>query len=179
VLFAADGYVSVYDTHSGRTEHPVKGHPVSVALTRTHLAYASGHGVVKWLDLATGKATTLYTTMPEPGPSLVRVVAHGSHVAWFIRPGHRSPTPIYATRDMSNGKTVHLPFEPYAINSAGVLMKQDSDIDNTIATWFAPFGGTTQVLMPARVFTQLPQLVGHALAWVSVDGNLKVAPYSF
>jgi hypothetical protein len=151
---------------------------VSFALTPTRIFYGdSNHGAVKSVDLATGRTTTVFR---RPGGKFaqVDVVAIGNRVAWdmTINPTRQ----LDGMRTVPSGSVVRLPYSPYAMTAAGVVMKSVDPSNHELTdVWFLPFGGSVHRLMSARMFDELPQLVGHALAWVSVDGNLKVAPYKY
>ena len=111
------------------------------------------------------------------------VFAHGRWVGWSIGIArrHSSPSTINGARDMrARSRVIRLPHVMYGLNGRGVLLRSGYRVrPGSTTTWFLPYSGHQHLLLSSRVYDELPQLVGHALAWVSIDGNLKVAPYRY
>jgi hypothetical protein len=128
---------------------------------------------VRWLDLATGK-TTLVARLHGSKHESVNVVANGNNVAWDV--AGKQPD---GTRSMPNGRVIHLAHRVLGISSDGIVLRSDANADQQYTTWFQPFGNATRLLLSKRGFDEPPQVVNHALAWVSIDGNLKVAQYRY
>jgi hypothetical protein len=170
----------VYDARSGHSRRVSFPHPLySVALTPTHVAYASRNGIVHWRDLKSGRDRVVHH--PHVRRSDVTVTASGSWVGWTVDPYVPRSTPTdTAVRDLAgHHPAIAMPHDVYGLNRDGVLMLHRPATGGGTKTWFRPFHGVTHRLLSPRDYDELPQLVGHALAWVSVDGNLKVAPYRF
>ncbi|MGN6475286.1 MAG: hypothetical protein ACTHK4_16775, partial [Mycobacteriales bacterium] len=178
VAYTSGSGIELYNSRTGHAHKILKGQrPSSWTLTPTHLAYGDDlHAAVKWFDLATGTATTVYRS-PRHTFASITVAAFDDRVAWDIS---RNPSKhVDAMRTMPGGRIVHLAHEVYGMSGAGVLMSSAPVWEGVYTTWLQPFGGTPHLVLSQRGFDEPPQIVGHALAWVSIDGNLKVAPYRY
>ncbi|MGN6475287.1 MAG: hypothetical protein ACTHK4_16780 [Mycobacteriales bacterium] len=182
VLFEThDGAIGLYDVRTGRTQYPhFDGRPEGLALTAGHVAYSSHRGTIRWIDLSTGRTTVVYVPPRRlPSEVVTTLVAIGDHVAWSIGPDIRHHwKPINGMRAMPGGQVVHLAHSPYATNARGVLLTDQARNPDLMATWFQPFSGSARTLLSPRVYLQPPQLVGNVLAWIAIDSNLEVAPFT-
>ena len=143
--------------------------PKSLALAGSELVYAT-RGDVYRLDLTTGHRQLVFHDAKIAASRPIVVSAHGSWVGWDIAALHPGVAQVDDVRNMPPaGTVIHLSRAIAGLSTQGVLLTNaTSNNDVAVTTWFRPYSGSAHVLLSARRYDELPQVAGHALAWVNV-----------
>jgi hypothetical protein len=165
-------------TTNVRTAIAKKGYMVSGALSGHYLAYNTRRGDVRRENLNSGKVVTIYA----PNNRVFRlehatVAAYGHWVGWHLAGpgGFNGLDGMRNVRTMS--KTVHLPGEFFALSNAGALLRAPTSMQFPIRTRLWTYRGKLKALLPRQTFNTLPQIAGHAIAWVTGTGQLELAHF--
>jgi hypothetical protein len=172
-------FVGVYDVRTRHLQRLLTDHvPRSLALAGSGLVYG-GRARVYRLDLRTGRRQVIFRDAKIAGIRPVKVTAHGLWVGWDIAAPHPGVPRVDEVRNLRTGRVIHLSHVVAGLNAQGVLLTSVVTGSEPVATWFRPYSGSVHRLLSTRRYDEPPQIVGHAVAWVNVDGDLEVAAYRF
>jgi hypothetical protein len=173
---ATHPFVGVYDVHTRHLQRLFTDHvPRSIALAGPALAYST-RGHVYRLDLRTDRRQLVFHDAKIGAIRPIVVSAYGSWVGWDIAAPHPSVTRVDGVRNLRTGRVIHLSHVVAGLNAQGVLLESAAAGTDSVTTWFRPYSGSTHLLLSSRRYDELPEIAGHAIAWVNVDGNLEIAP---
>jgi hypothetical protein len=153
-----------------------------VALSGDHLAVLQANGRVTASNLLTGHKVVVAS--PKTHSRFVggTLAIHGSWIGWWWKFRHASQIRNYRT--MTQSRKVH--GYVYSLSHHGALAathSADADFGDYYqngnlmrgAVSYVPHHGKPRELFSSRLWVQLPEVVGHAVAWAGDDGQLRVA----
>jgi hypothetical protein len=157
------------------------------ALSGPNVVYATVHGAIWRLDLATGQRVKLRDPLPsDAGGVEFDVYASGDWAGWHALPVSRElAKPLNQVRNMvTMAPAVSLSRTLYSLTSAGPILSsthatfrmgfaEAGEVSSPTRFWLRSYSGTTTPLLPSGNYLSGPQIAGRLLAWADADGVLR------